>query len=295
MVHLIGRHFFSSVDRLTSDAEKIASGDLDHPIHLGGSREMHSLAQSLERMRQTLTEMISRLELSNKDLEQYAYVVSHDLQEPLRKILAFGSKIEETPGTLDENSQFYLSRVLEAASRMRTLIDDLLTYARVTQKNAVHESVDLNRILENVWSDLELTVKEKQARLKYQRLPLVKADPIQMQQLFQNLVHNALKFSRAEETPVVEVLAEPSNAPGWVDFKVKDNGIGFAQKYADRIMAPFQRLHSRSEYSGTGIGLAVCNKIISKHGGRLRAQSSPGFGSEFSFSLPGTSDKAVGI
>ena len=289
IVQLIGNSVLRSIRMLAADSEKIALGDLEHKITASenNTSEMAMLAHSIEKMKTSLTENIASLELSNKDLEQYAYVVSHDLQEPLRKILAFGSRIEtSTKGKLDEESQFFLSRMLESASRMRVLIDDLLSYARLSKRAQTNEEIDVNKILENVWSDLDLVAKEKGAKLRVKTLPKISGDPVQMQQLFQNLVHNAIKFSRPEVPPVIEVSSQQSDSPGFADFFVKDNGIGFSQKYAERIMVPFQRLHSRNEYDGTGIGLAVCNKIVAKHGGKLRANSAPGEGSEFRFGLP---------
>ncbi len=289
IVQFIGNSILKPIRKLASDAEQIASGDLIHKIGTSqaDTSEMAMLSHSIEKMQLSLTQNIQSLELSNKDLEQYAYVVSHDLQEPLRKILAFGSRIEaSTKGKLDEETSFYLTRMLESASRMRVLIDDLLSYARISKGSTPQEEIDINKILEDVWSDLDLVAKEKGAKLKVKTLPSVSGDPIQMQQLFQNLVHNALKFSKPEVAPIVEVTAQSSEVPGFVEFFVRDNGIGFQQKYADRIMVPFQRLHSRSEYAGTGIGLALCNKIVAKHGGKLRAHSAPGEGSEFKFDLP---------
>lgn len=276
-----------AVDTLVHDANRVASGALDHKIRTVSKDELGEVGKAVDKMRTSLTTAIDNLASSNKDLEQYAYIVSHDLQEPLRKILAFGGYIKEsTKGKLDEDTEFYLSRVLDSSLRMRTLIDDLLTYSRATKKKAEATEVDLNQVVKNVWSDLELIVAEKKAELELRDLPLVRGDRLLLRQLFQNLIHNSLKFSKDNETPVIEIFSEPHGSSEYVELHVKDNGIGFSQKYAERILVPFQRLHGKSEYPGSGIGLAICNRIVTKHGGNLCAIGRPGEGSEFKFNLP---------
>lgn len=286
IVFAVNRSISSSIKVVSRQAERIAQGDLTKSLPYAGSVEIRNLTESLEKMRASLVQTISNLENSNKDLEQYAYVVSHDLQEPLRKILAFGSKLEKSAGeNLNEEARFSLSRVLDSSRRMRTLIDDLLTYSRVSQKEQRQQEVDLNKIITSVWADLEILVKEKKAVLQTVPLPPVIADPIQMRQLFQNLIHNSLKFSRPGAAPVVKIEAAKNGFPSNVQITVSDNGIGFEQKYADRILLPFQRLHARNEYPGTGIGLAICNKIVHRHGSRLEVQSQINTGSKFIFNL----------
>jgi light-regulated signal transduction histidine kinase (bacteriophytochrome) len=169
---------------------------------------------------------------------------------------------------------------------MRQLIDDLLDYSRVTRKGHEVKIINLNQIVTMVLADLELVIKEKDAQIFFNVLPNMYADPLLMRQLLQNLIQNAIKFSKQSIPPKIEMSAEFDKTKTHVVFKVKDNGIGFSQKFSERILRPFQRLHSRDEYPGSGIGLAICNQIILKHGGEFYIKSEPGEGSEFTFKLP---------
>ena len=234
------------------------------------------------------------MERSNAELEEFAYISSHDLQEPLRKIRAFASRLEATQAkSFDDTGRDYLARMTNAAARMQALIDDLLSYAKISSKGGVFRSVDLNRIAEEVLEDLEVAIEEAAAQLEVGDLPTVDADPTQMRQLLQNLVGNAIKFRRPGEPAVVRVggidgAAGESNAEedrDSVRFVVEDDGIGFEPQYADRIFNVFQRLHGRSEYEGTGIGLAVCMKIAQRHGGTITATGQPGQGARFVVSI----------
>jgi two-component system sensor kinase FixL len=236
------------------------------------------------------------LERSNQELEQFAYVASHDLQEPLRKIRAFGERLESKFGdALGETGREQLQRIHSAADRMQSLIEGLLTLSRVTTQAKEFVTVDLKQVAKEVVSDLEVRIEEVGGQVEIGKLPTIQADPLQMRQLFQNLIGNALKFRREEEPPVVKIqgrfLPEKSQlARGPAREKqcrltVEDNGIGFEQKYADRIFNVFQRLHPRDQYTGTGVGLAICKRIAERHGGTIAATSTPGEGTKFTVIL----------
>lgn len=225
---------------------------------------------------------------SNQELQDFAYVASHDLQEPLRKIQAFGDLLEsEFSGTLGEEGKEYLDRMRHAASRMSVLIEDLLAFSRVTTKPHTSQMVNLNVIAAEVVSDLEQRIKSTGGVVNIQPLPTVQADMTHMRQLFQNLIGNALKFHQPGVPPHVKVYTKPLKPHDKLQtICFEDNGIGFEEKYLDRIFAVFQRLHGKDEYEGTGIGLAVCRKIAERYGGTISAASKKGKGSTFSFSIP---------
>ena len=230
----------------------------------------------------------TRLEQSNRELQDFASVASHDLQEPLRKIQAFGDRLQtKYSAQLGETGLDYLARMQNAASRMQTLINDLLSFSRVTTRAKPFEPIDLERIAQEVVSDLEIRIEQTSGRVEIEALPIIDADPVQIRQLFQNLIGNALKFHKPDEAPVVRVIGSLVNGnAGVCEIMITDNGIGFDEKYLDRIFTIFQRLHGRSEYEGTGVGLAVCRKIAERHGGTITAKSQPQQGTTFIVALP---------
>lgn len=250
-----------------------------------------------KRAEEELKDFAARLERSNSELQDFASVAAHDLQEPLRKVQAFGDRLKAKCGdALTEDGLDYLQRMQKAAGRMQVLIEDLMTFSRVTTQAQPFVPVDLQRVAEEVLSDLELRIETSNGRVEISKLATIDADPTQMRQLLQNLISNALKFNRPGIPPVVKIVghflenkSEKSNeksANATYRLTVEDNGIGFESKYVDRIFKVFQRLHGRTEYEGTGIGLAVCRKITERHGGDLTVRSVPGEGTIFIADLP---------
>jgi len=242
-----------------------------------------------ERTRQLETSNQS-LQRSNRELQDFAYVASHDLQEPLRKIRAFGNLLEEEYSEKLGEGEDYLRRMQGAAVRMSVLIEDLLSFSRVATRVRPFEPVNLNAIVSEVVSDLETRLKDTSGKVQFANLPTLRADPTQMRQLMQNLIANALKFHREDEDPVVRISASMKAGgkmkPACYEIRIKDNRIGFDEKYKDRIFSVFQRLHGRDTYEGTGIGLAVCRRIVERHGGTITVKSRPGVGSTFIVKMP---------
>jgi two-component system sensor kinase FixL len=251
-----------------------------------------------KRTEETLARKAAELARSNAELEQFAYVASHDLQEPLRKIRAFGdrlkTKVEE--GDAAEGRD-YLERMQNAAARMQTLINDLLTFSRVISTTQPFVPVDLGAVTREVLGDLEVRIEQTKAKIEVGELPTIDADRMQMRQLLQNLIGNALKFQPPDGSPVVKITAdvvkqpfasavEPTPDDEVCVLSIQDNGIGFDEKYMDKIFAMFGRLHGRSEYEGTGVGLAVCRRITDRHSGMISATSKPGEGATFIIRLP---------
>jgi len=229
---------------------------------------------------QVLRETLEELERSNSELQEFAFVASHDLQEPLRKIQAFAERLETRAEGMDEESREYLKRMISAAGRMQSLIRDLLAYSRVTTRGQPFQQINLNQILDEVLQDLETAVENSAAQIEREPLPAVLGDPMQMRQLLQNLLSNAIKFHPEGHPPHVRVYAE-HRVPGEWTLCVTDQGIGFDEKYLDRIFNPFQRLHGKQAYPGTGIGLAIVKKIVQRHGAQITATSRPGHGTTF--------------
>jgi len=273
--------------------------------------EKHQI--DLENQNQNLEEKIAErtkelqiysdeLTRSNRELEDFAFVASHDLQEPLRKIRAFGNRLESGyHNEIDERGQDFLKRMLNAAERMSMLISDLLSFSRVSTRGKDFDDVNLATVANNVLSDLEVAIEERNAMINMPALPNIRGDRSQLEQLFLNLLSNALKFQKNDTQIVVDVTCEEASDEDlkeilsaedyeWIKISVKDNGIGFEQSFAEKIFAPFQRLHGRSEYKGTGIGLAVCRRIVERHNGTIFATSTEGEGARFTFLLPKNSE-----
>jgi PAS domain S-box-containing protein len=257
----------------------------------------------------TLAQKAAELARSNSELEQFAFVASHDLQEPLRKIQAFGDRLKtKCEGAIAAEACDYLDRMQSAAARMRKLIDDLLAFSRVIRCGEPFVRVDLAAVTKEVLGDLEVRIEKTGAKVEVGDLPTIEADPMQMRQLLLNVIGNSLKFQPAGATPVVKINArimgresatdtafmklrsasgEPASGPEqFCEISVQDNGIGFEEKYSDKIFVVFQRLHGRTEYEGTGVGLAVCRRITDRHHGTIIAKSKPGEGATFIMTLP---------
>jgi PAS domain S-box-containing protein len=254
--------------------------------------DLKEIENALRSSEDKLRQFTVQLERSNRELQDFAYVASHDLQEPLRKIVVFGERLKEKNSeALGSEALDYLERMQKAAGRMQILINDLLTFSRVTTKAHPFTAVNLAVIASEVVNDLEGRIELVKGRVELGALPVIDAEALQMRQLLQNLIGNALKFRRPEEPPVVKVEAQIISAPDTPARKlcqltISDNGIGFDEKYLDRIFNVFQRLHTRNEYEGTGMGLAIVRKIALYHGGDITAKSKPGQGATFILTLP---------
>lgn len=269
----------------------ISIGELridDRRLFAGIARDI----TALKRTEGQISRHARELARSNQDLEKFAYAASHDLQEPLRKVQTFGDRLKAKFKTkLGAEGLDCLERMESAVQRMQSLIDGLLGFARVATKGNPFTLVDLSVVAKEVVSDLEVSIEQTRGKVEVGELPAIEADPVQMRQVFQNLIGNALKFHAPDVPPVVKVAMEDDESRRGLNGKtvtiiVSDNGIGFDEKYADRLFMMFQRLHSRQEYPGTGMGLAICRKIVERHGGTITAKSAPGEGATFTMKLP---------
>jgi PAS domain S-box-containing protein len=261
---------------------------IDRVLVIG--HDITTIMQATEKLREVNTE----LEKSNRDLEQFAYVASHDLQEPLRKIKTF-SELGEQNIQHPEILKRYLQKINSSAGRMTDLIKAVLNYSRLNRDHSEFVSIDLNEIIRHIETDLELLIQEKKATIEADQLPAIKGITLQMNQLFLNLFTNSLKFSDKPPHIIIKAVIEKAEVPDnevlkteqpFVKIIFSDNGIGFEEEYADKVFAIFQRLHSTDKYAGTGIGLALCKKIVENHDGFIRVESRPGEGSTFFIYLP---------
>ncbi|MFD0684156.1 sensor histidine kinase [Actinomadura fibrosa] len=279
---LIRRTVLNPVSSLSERVRAVAAGDFAHPLDISGSAEIHELSVIIDAMRRRildewrvsteartlLNQQTEELRRSNAELEQFAYVASHDLQEPLRKVASFCQMLERRYGDqLDERGRQYIEFAVDGAKRMQSLINDLLGFSRVGRISRFEEAIDLNEVARQAVDNLSALIEETGAEVDVGELPTLPGDRTQFTQLFQNLIGNAIKFRREGVPPRVTVDAHRTD--GEWEFRCADNGIGIEPRYADRIFLIFQRLHQRDQYTGTGIGLALCKKIVEYHGGRI--------------------------
>jgi signal transduction histidine kinase len=300
--YYISRAIARPITRLTEATSELSSGNLGITVEAASRDEIGTLAMSFNAMSEDLKESheeltaltatlerrvadrTAELARSNAELEQFAYVASHDLQEPLRAVSSYAELLEmRYAENLDDRARKYIGHMVSGVERMQALINDLLTYSRIGTRGKEFVPTDINKVLDEALENLKESIKENQAVVIRDALPTAEVDGPQIRQLFQNLIGNAVKF-HGEARPEVRVSAEREGV-AW-RFSVKDNGIGIEEKYASRIFEIFQRLHGRTEYPGTGIGLSICRRIVERHGGRIWVESEPGTGSTFYFTVP---------
>jgi signal transduction histidine kinase len=277
--------------RLRVSADRIAAGEMVEPGLTHRRDEIGSLSRAMTTMVRSLNQQAVELKRSNADLEQFAYVASHDLQEPLRMVSGFTGLLKRRyGGKLDADADEYIEFAVSGANRMQSLINDLLSYSRVGREEVAAKAVDTQVALDQALANLQTAIEDRSALVSCGQLPTVWANHGMLVRLFQNLISNALKFCKAER-PIVRIQAE-ARGGDWV-FSVADNGIGIDPQYKDRIFLIFQRLHKQSEYPGTGIGLAVCKRIVERNGGRIWLESEAGKGTTFFFTLPATGGQQI--
>lgn len=287
------------IDLYTKNHQLIAQEKKLVAINKNLEMEVHErkISESkVNELNRKLLENIERLESANRDLDRFAFMASHDLQEPLRKMLMFSDRLTiKYHETLDDEGNMYLRRIQMAGERMQALIKDILLFSKTSIEPPKFTGCDLNEILDEVIAEMETVIQEKNAVVEYDLLPVLTVNPVLMRPLFHNLVSNALKYSKKDLAPVVKIYTEFSeprsdnNGDGthaYCRIYIEDNGIGFEQKYSEHIFGMFKRLHLNSEFEGTGIGLALCKKIVEEHSGYITAKSKVGEGSVFIISLP---------
>ncbi|MGW0904189.1 sensor histidine kinase [Streptomyces sp. NPDC002853] len=297
------------LDALRVSSRQVARGDFDHVIAIDGPADLRAVAADVEGMRQQIVEELEasrsrrdaltqqaaeldaqavELRRSNAELEQFAYVASHDLQEPLRKVASFCQLLEKRYGdTLDDRGKQYIDFAVDGAKRMQVLINDLLTFSRVGRLNDASVPVDLDQALGKALANLETSVRDTGAIVERpDHLPEIVGDPTLLTMLWQNLVGNAVKFHHPERTPRIRITCEEDEDSGNWSFSVTDNGIGIPEEFAEKVFVIFQRLHGRDAYGGTGIGLALCKKIVEHHGGHIWIDSGQDEGTRLCFTLP---------
>lgn len=301
------------IERLCVGVEQVADGDLGHQLGESALDELGKLSRSFDRMSRKLRETtVSRDELqrqverrteelshanrelkrSNQELQEFAHVASHDLQEPLRVLVSFAELLQQRYGDkLDDDAREFIGYMSDSAKRMRAMVRDLLEYARVETRGKPPQTVNMDRVAAQALANLRMAVGDAHVKVDIEPLPSVQGDPNQIERLLQNFIANGVKY-RQGENPWVRVSGEAMS--DWVEFCVEDNGIGIDEAFSERIFQIFQRLHTREEYGGTGIGLAVCKRIVERHGGEIRLQSVLGEGSRFCFTLPKVGEASPG-
>lgn len=268
---------------------KIIKDENEKPVTLIGIvQDIHEQKQFEEELRKQVRENTKELQRSNDDLLHFANVVSHDLREPVRKIEIYAGLLNEKETDLEQRSLRYVERIRQSARRMNGIIEGILDYSTLDKKKQPVEMISLDEVIENIKTDLELIIKEKGAILITNELPAIEGAPILIQQLFYNLIQNALKFSKADEPPRVTVSSVLLNEDGrdLVQITINDNGIGLDPVFAERIFGTFERLHSKDQYEGNGLGLSLCRKIAMRHNGHITASGQPGTGADFIVTLP---------
>ncbi|MGI5239489.1 sensor histidine kinase [Dactylosporangium sp. CA-139066] len=290
---LLQRTVLRPLERLQTAVRRVADGEFEHRVPAGGPRDLANLGADVEAMRGRIVAALAdsrdqqeQLRRSNSDLEQFAYVASHDLQEPLRKIASFCQMLQRRySGQLDERAQQYIAFAVDGATRMQALINDLLAFSRVGRVYDNVTDVDLGATLRRVRSDLAVRLEEVGAEIEAPELPVVRGDSTLLAMLWQNLISNAVKFRKPDLTPRIVIGVSPEE-DGFSRFWVQDNGIGIEPQFEDKIFVIFQRLHPRDVYPGTGIGLAICKRIVEHHGGRIWLDADHNDGARICFTLP---------
>ena len=273
-----------------SSAQKGKKSDTNIFSILSDVSELENIAAHWSKIAEENERKAVELARSNEELEQFAYVASHDLQEPLRKIKSFTELFEQHfKGKIDEKADKYIYYIVDSAARMQGLIGDLLSYSRLSSQGKTFKMTSCEKVLDFAIGNYQMAIKESNAEITHDKLPSIVADESQLIQVFQNLIGNAIKFS-GEKSPRIHISAKEEYNE-WI-FSVQDNGIGIEAKYGERIFIIFQRLHSRQESPGSGIGLSICRKITERHGGRIWVESKPGEGSTFYFSIPKIREKS---
>ena len=274
-----------SLGELTA-VECIKRGAADYVLKDQLARLPESVRRAIRerRLREENKQGQDDLARSNRDLEQFAYVASHDLQEPLRMVAIYTQLLAERyKGKLDADADKYIHYAADGALRMQALVRDLLAFSRIGRQDIEFQKIDCNSTMDTVLKNLQVAIEESGARVAYEQLPTVMADPSQLMQVLQNLIANGIKF-RGTEPPVIQITSQQKDRE-WV-FSITDNGIGIAPEYAEVVFVIFKRLHSRTDYPGSGIGLSICKRIIEYHGGRIWVESEPAHGCTFHFTLP---------
>lgn len=293
---LISRHFEQPVQHVLRGVQQLKHGDYNYQIDYASMKyapgELLQLCMAFNQMSHNIKDNELELKLqkedlarSNAELEQFAYVASHDLQEPLRMVASYVQLLAKRyQGKLDQDADDFIHYAVDGSQRMQNLINDLLAFSKVTTKGKVLKSVDMEVVLQHVLANLQTAIQESKALVTHDPLPTLLSDPTHMIQLLQNLIGNAIKFCSANRTPIIHIGVVKQDEE-WL-FSVRDNGIGFDPKYQDRIFLIFQRLHNKTKYPGTGIGLSICKKIVEQHGGKISVESEVGQSTTFYFTLP---------